>query len=151
MDVLDNKLEVARSFGATHTLNSKKEKDPVNAVWQMASGRGADYVFIGVGGVDVLRQGFLMSGMGGMTVVIGHHGQETLSAFEPTDLFGRFLTGGGGNARIRIDIPHLIEYYLTGQLKLDEYITGHYPLEKINEAIESMLKGDELRPVIMFE
>jgi S-(hydroxymethyl)glutathione dehydrogenase / alcohol dehydrogenase len=151
VDVLDNKLEMARLFGATHTLNSKKEKDPVNAVWQMASGRGADYVFIGVGGVDVLRQGFLMSGMGGMTVIIGHHGEETLSAFEPTDLFGRFLTGGGGNARIRIDIPHLIEYYLTGQLKLDEYITGHYPLERINEAIASMLSGDELRPVITLE
>ena len=151
VDVLDNKLEMARTFGATHTVNSKKEKDPINTVWQMASGRGADYVFIGVGGVDVLRQGFLMSGVGGMTVIIGHHGNDTLSAFEPTDLFGRFLTGGGGNARIRIDIPHLIEYYMAGQLKLDEYITGHYPLEKINEAIESMLKGDELRPVIMFE
>jgi S-(hydroxymethyl)glutathione dehydrogenase / alcohol dehydrogenase len=151
VDVLDNKLEMARSMGATHTINSKKEKEPVNAVWKIASGRGADYVFICVGGVDVLRQGFLMSGMGGMTVVIGHHGNETLTAFEPTDLFGRFLTGGGGNARIRIDIPHLIEYYLTGQLKLDEYITGHYPLEGINEAIESMLKGDGLRNVITFE
>jgi S-(hydroxymethyl)glutathione dehydrogenase/alcohol dehydrogenase len=151
VDVLDNKLEMAKAFGATHTVNSKKEKHPINEVWEIASGRGADYVFICVGGVDVLRQGFLMSGMGGMTVVIGHHGNDTLSAFEPTDLFGRFLTGGGGNARIRLDIPRLIEYYMTGQLKLDEYITGHYPLERINEAIESMLKGEELRPVIMFE
>jgi S-(hydroxymethyl)glutathione dehydrogenase / alcohol dehydrogenase len=151
VDILDNKLEMARLMGATHTVNSRKDKDPINTVWQMASGRGADYVFICVGGVDVLRQAYTMTGMGGMCVIIGHHGSDTLSAFEPTDLFGRFLTGGGGNARIRVDIPNLIEYYLTGQLKLDEYITGHYPLEKINEAIDNMLKGEGIRNVIMFE
>ncbi|MBN1190495.1 MAG: alcohol dehydrogenase catalytic domain-containing protein [Dehalococcoidales bacterium] len=151
VDILDNKLEMARRFGATHTVNSKMEKDPINAVWQIAGGRGADYVFVCVGGMDVLRQAFIMSGPGSWTVIIGHHGNDTLSAFEPTDLFGRILTGGGGNARIRYDIPDLIEYYMTGQLKLDEYITGHYPLEKINEAIEDMLSGQGLRPVIMFE
>jgi len=151
VDILDNKLDQARQFGATHTINSTKEKDPVNAVWQIAGGRGADYVFVGVGGMDVLRQSFLMSGPGSMTVIIGHHGDDTLSAFEPTDLFGRILTGGGGNSRTRLDIPNLIEYYLTGQLKLDEYITGYYPLEKINEAVESMLSGQGIRPVITFE
>jgi len=151
VDILDNKLDQARQFGATHTINSRKEKDPVNAVWQIAGGRGADYVFVGVGGMDVLRQSFLMSGPGSMTVIIGHHGDDTLSAFEPTDLFGRILTGGGGNSRTRLDIPNLIEYYLTGQLKLDEYITGYYPLEKINEAVESMLSGQGIRPIITFE
>jgi Zn-dependent alcohol dehydrogenase len=151
VDVLDNKLDQARHFGATHTINSRKEKDPVNTVWQIAGGRGADYVFVAVGGMDVLRQSFLMSGPGSMTVIIGHHGDDTLSAFEPTDLFGRILTGGGGNTRTRLDIPNLIEYYLTGQLKLDEYITGYYPLENINEAVESMLNGQGIRPVITFE
>ncbi|MBN1190102.1 MAG: alcohol dehydrogenase catalytic domain-containing protein [Dehalococcoidales bacterium] len=151
VDILDNKLELARDFGATHTINTKIEKDPVSAVWQIAGGRGADYVFVAVGGMDVLRQSFLMSSPGSMTVIIGHHGNDTLSAFEPTDLFGRILTGGGGNPRTRIDIPNLIEYYLTGQLKLDEYITGHYPLEKINDAIGDMLSGQGIRPVITLE
>jgi len=151
VDILDNKLEYARKFGATHTVNSKDDKDAINTVWNMAGGRGADYVFVCVGGMDVLRQAFMMSGPGSMTVIIGHHGSDTLSEFEPTDVFGRILTGGGGNARIRFDIPNLIKYYQTGQLNLDEYITGHYPLEKINEAIADMLSGQGLRPVIMFE
>jgi len=152
VDVLDNKLEVARAFGATHTINTNKVKEPIEAAWKITSGRGADYVFVAVGGVDILRQAFMMSGFRGMTVIIGHEGEETLSAFQPTDLFGpRFLTGGGGNSRIRVDIPRLIDFYMVGRLKLDELITGHYPLERINEAIESHLRGEALRNVIMFE
>lgn len=151
IDILDNKLEAAKDFGATHTINSRKESDPIKKVWELTSGRGADYVFIAVGGVDLVRQGFMMSGFRGMTVIIGHHGDDTLTGWQPTDLFSRFLTGGGlMNARIRLDIPRLLDYYLAGRLKLDELITGHYPLEGINEAIESMLQGKEVRPVIMF-
>src|SRR4030043_200670 len=61
VDILDNKLEMARTFGATHTINSAKEKDPIEAVRKLTSGRGADYVFITVGNIQALRQGFMMS------------------------------------------------------------------------------------------
>jgi S-(hydroxymethyl)glutathione dehydrogenase / alcohol dehydrogenase len=151
VDIMDDRLEMARNMGATHTINSKKEKDPIAKAWELTSGRGADYVIIAVGGIDILIQGYKMSGAGGMTVIVGHHGEETLSAFQPTDLFGRFITGGGANSRIRIDIPEIIDWYFSGRVKLDEYIHGHYPLEGINEAMEDMIQGRELKPVIMFE
>jgi Zn-dependent alcohol dehydrogenase len=153
-DILDSKLEAARSFGATHTINVSKEKDPVEKAYDLTSGRGADYVFVTVGGIEPLRQGFMMSGWRGMTVIIGHAGDETLSYFEPTDFIGgeRMLTGAGMQSGMFVlDIPHFVQLYQEGQLKLDELISNRYPLERINEAIVSSESGEALRNVIMFE
>jgi Zn-dependent alcohol dehydrogenase len=153
VDILDSKLETARAFGATHTVNLKKEKDPVRAVRDITSGRGADYVFVTVGKVEAIRQGFSMCGDMGMTVVVGLAGGN-LEAITPMELVftEKVLTGcGGGSVRTSIDIPYLISLYQTGKLKLDELITGHYPLARINEAIESLQKGKALRNIITFE
>jgi len=152
VDVRDSKLETAKVFGATHTVNAKKESDPIKKVQELTYGRGADYVIVAVAGIEILRQGFLMSAPSGTTVVIGHGHGEQLSAFTPTDFMrGRKLTGSAmGAVRLRIDVPRLIELYKIGRLKLDELISGHYPFEKINEALESSEKGEVIRNVIMF-
>jgi S-(hydroxymethyl)glutathione dehydrogenase/alcohol dehydrogenase len=152
-DVLDSKLEAARQFGATHTINIRKDSDPVKSVYNMTSQRGADYVFVTVGGKAALRQGFMMSGFRGVTVIIGHSGEDTLSDFEPTDFIGgqRMIMGSGAMAaRVLVDIPRIISLYREGRFRLDELVTGRYPLEKINEAIESTEKGEALRNVIVF-
>jgi S-(hydroxymethyl)glutathione dehydrogenase/alcohol dehydrogenase len=153
VDVKDSKLEKAKLFGATHTINSKKESDPVKKVLEVTYGRGADYVIMAVAGTDILRQGFMMSAQAGTTVIVGHHWtDEPLSAFNPLDfLFGRILTGSVlGAARSRLDIPRLVELYQSKRLRLDEYVSGHYSLDQINEAIASHDKGDVIRNVIMF-
>jgi Zn-dependent alcohol dehydrogenase len=152
VDVRDSKLETAKAFGATHTVNAKKEKDPIKKVHELTYGRGADYVFVAVAGIEILRQGFMMSARDGTTVVIGHGHGEQLSAFTPTDFMGgKKLTGSAmGAVRLRIDVPRLIELYKIGRLKLDELVSGHYPFEKINEALASSEKGEVIRNVIMF-
>ncbi len=152
IDVRDSKLETARVFGATHTVNAKSEKDPIQKVREITYGRGADFVIVAVAGIEILRQGFMMSTRDGTTCVIGHGHGEQLSAFTPTDFMGgKKLTGSAmGAVRLRLDIVRLIELYKAGRLKLDELVSGHYPLEKINEAIASMEKGDVIRNVIMF-
>jgi Zn-dependent alcohol dehydrogenase len=55
-----------------------------------------------------------------------------------------------GSANLKIDIPNLIALYKAGSLKLDELISGRYPLDKINEAVQSSEKGEVIRNVIMF-
>lgn len=155
VDIQDSKLETARTFGATHTVNSKKEADSIKAVHGLTSGRGAEYVFVVVAGTDILRQAFKMSAYHGMTVILGHGFREYLSDFQPTDFVGsdRMLTGcamGGTRFNTRVDIPKIIELYQAGIYKLDELISGHYTLKQINEAIESVEKGEALRNVIMF-
>jgi Zn-dependent alcohol dehydrogenase len=152
VDILDSKLETARLFGASHTINSKNEPDPVKRVRELTYGRGADYIILSVAGIDLLRQGFTMSAEAGTTVVIGHGWGEKLSAFTPTDFSrGRTLTGSAiGAIRSRLDIPRIIELYKAKRLKLDELVTAHYPFDRINEAIKSMEKGDVIRNVLMF-
>ena len=151
IDIKDSKLEMAKKFGATYTINAK-ENDPLKKVPELTYGRGADYVIISVGGIDVLRQGFLMSAAAGMTVVVGHGYGEQLSEWMPIDFVrGRTMTGSAlGATRLRFDIPRLAELYQAGRLKLDELISGYYSLDQINEAIASHEKGDVIRNVIKF-
>jgi Zn-dependent alcohol dehydrogenase len=78
-------------------------------------------------------------------------GQE--ARFDPTDLAhnGRRIVGTKmGSARPADDIPRLVALYEDGRLKLDELVTGTYPLDAINEAIGSMRRGDAIRNVIAF-
>jgi S-(hydroxymethyl)glutathione dehydrogenase/alcohol dehydrogenase len=155
VDIQDSKLEMARNFGATHTINSKKVDDPIKEVYGLTDGRGAEYVFVVVAGTDILRQAFKMSAYHGMTVILGHGFREDLRDFQPTDFVGsdRILTGcamGGTRFNTRTDIPKIIELYQAGLYKLDELITGHYQLEQINEAMASVESGEALRNVILF-
>lgn len=153
VDVLDSKLEKAREFGATHVINLSKEKDPVKFVQDITGGRGADYVFVTVGKVEAIRQGFSMAGPMSMTVVVGLAGGnlDLIPAMELV-FTEKILTGcGGGSIRSSIDIPSLVSLYRAGKLKLDELITGHYPLAGINEAIASLEKGEAIRNIITFD
>ncbi|MFA5308886.1 MAG: Zn-dependent alcohol dehydrogenase [Dehalococcoidales bacterium] len=153
VDVIDSKLERAKAFGATHAVNTRQEKDPVRKIFEITYGRGADNVIICVAGIDILRQGFMMSAQAGTTVIIGHGFGEQLTAFAPTDfMMGKKLTGSAiGAVRLRLDITRLIELYQAGRYKLDELISTRFPFKKINEALESSAQGDALRNVIMFE
>jgi Zn-dependent alcohol dehydrogenase len=151
VDVLDSKLEMARTFGATHTVNAAKEKKPIDAVKQLTGGRGADYVFVTVGNAAAVRQGFSMLGRRGLEVIVGVS-MDSFS-FTATDFIGNesMLTGCAlGSTRLAVDIPRYVALYQKGALKLKELISGRYPLDRINEAIESMEKGEVLRNVIVF-
>ena len=151
VDMLDSKLKAARTFGATHTVNASTEKDPIEAVRQLTSGRGADYVIVTVGSTAAIRQGFSMSGRRGMTVIVGLATESpSISPMEFIDgekiLTGCFM----GTTNLSLDVPKLVTLYQGGHLKLDELITARYPLEQINKAIESVVKGEALRNVIIF-
>jgi len=152
VDVLDKKLETARVFGASHTVNAKSS-DAAEQVRRLTAGRGADFVFVTVGSVAAIKQGLTMAGKRGQVVIIGLPPAKDTLAFSPLELIPteRTLTGGFmGSANLRIDIPRLVDLYRSGHLKLDELITARYPLAKINEAIESTERGDALRNVIVF-
>ncbi len=152
VDVLESKLKAARDFGATHTVNAR-ECNPIEEVRKLTSGRGADYVFVTVGSTASMEQGFQMSGRRGMTVIIGLPRPEDRISLSPFDFIGteRVLTGCNlGAINLQVDIPDLIRLYRAGKLKLDELISGHYRLEEINQAIDSVIRGDALRNVIMF-
>jgi Zn-dependent alcohol dehydrogenase len=152
VDLLENKLEAARLFGATHTINATHQ-DPVSVVLALTQGRGADYAFTTVGSSTAITQASQMIRAGGMAVIVGMPPNDDvefrLNAHNLTD--GRTVVGSlMGSTRLAVDLPRWVELYKQGRLKLDELITGRYPLEKINAAIASMDRGEALRNVIVF-
>ena len=152
VDLLDNKLKAALDFGATHTVNGKNT-DAVEAVKKLTSGKGANYAFITVGSVAAIHQAFAMLGPRGTAVIVGVPPVDQIITLPPFEFIGmeKMLTGCAmGATRLSEDVPVLVELYKAGRIKLDELITGRYPLEKINEAIESVEKGQALRNVIVF-
>jgi Zn-dependent alcohol dehydrogenase len=152
VDVLGNKLEAARQFGATDVVNAS-QGDAVQAVLDLTAGRKVDYVIVTVGNDAAIQQGLQMVRPGGTVTLVGMPPEATRTslgvrffAFNGVRLLGSFM----GATRLQIDVPRLIDHYLRGNLMLDELITARYPLDQINEAIESMERGEALRNVIVF-
>lgn len=152
IDVSDEKLAAAKRFGATDTINSASE-DAARSVRAMTEGRGADYVFVTVGVKAVIEQGFGLIRKGGTLVLVGMPASGEIAGFEPLTVANDcqvVLGSKMGSSKIRVDIPRLVDLYREGRLKLDELVTGRYPLEEINEAIASVNRGEALRNVIVF-
>jgi S-(hydroxymethyl)glutathione dehydrogenase / alcohol dehydrogenase len=153
LDVVDAKLEAACRFGATHALRADRA-GVVDEVRRLCGGRGADYVFVAVGARSAVEQAFAMAARSGAVVLVGIPASGVTVEMDPGNVAGdnqRILGSKMGGARIREDIPKLIGLYQAGTLKLDELISGRYPLERINEAIASVKRGAALRNVIVFD
>jgi S-(hydroxymethyl)glutathione dehydrogenase/alcohol dehydrogenase len=153
VDVLDAKLKMAIDFGATHTVNANNQK-AADEVRELTSGRGADFVFVTVGSINAIKQGMSFTGQRGTTVLIGLPNVKEQLSFVPLEIIPteKNLIGGFmGATNLKVDIPDLVMLYRTGKLKLDELITGRYPLERINEVMALTEKGEGLRNVIMFD
>jgi len=153
LDLSDAKLEAAKKFGATHTVNVGRE-NARKSVKSMTGGRGADYVFVTVGAKSALEQGFKLLCKGGTLVIVGMTADGVKIEFDSCKFASveqRMLGSKMGSTRLTIDIPRYISLYQQKRLKLDELISGRFPLEKINEAIADVSQGDALRNVIIFD
>jgi Zn-dependent alcohol dehydrogenase len=154
IDLLDNKLMAAHGFGATHTINLAEQTRADEAVRALTSGRGADYVFVTVGSAAAVTQALSLTRKRGNLVLVGMPAPGATASLQINPfvrgeqrIMGSFM----GSTRPSIGIPRLVDLYQHGRLKLDELITGRYPLERINEAIQAVEKGLALRNVIVFD
>ncbi len=153
LDLADGKLEAARSFGATHTINTANE-NALGKIQSLTGGRGADYVFVTVGSTAAIEQSVDFARRGGTICIVGMPPSGAMAAFEAVNIAdsGKKLIGSKmGSTRLQIDMPGLVDLYQQGRLKLDELISERYPLEQINAAIDSVRRGDALRNVIVFD
>jgi S-(hydroxymethyl)glutathione dehydrogenase/alcohol dehydrogenase len=152
VDKVDSKLELAKSFGATHTLLS--DENTLQGIQQLTDGRGADYVFEAVG-IPSLQENALKAVRPGGTLVIAGIAPMGSSTNFPGALLARqekrVVGCYYGSANPQRDFPKLLDLYLAGKLKLDELISKTYSLEEINSAFEDMLSGQIARGVILFE
>lgn len=150
VDIDDRKLEQAKKFGATHTVNSKNE-DAVEGIQKHTAGFGADVVVEAVGHPETYKQAFYARDLAGRVVLVGvpHPEMELTMPFQ--DFFSR---GGAlksswyGDCLPSRDFPMLVEQYQLGRLDLDGFVTERISINDINEAFEKMNAGDVLRSVV---
>ena len=152
VDMADKKLEYARTFGATHTLNPSTDGDPVGKVMALTGG-GADYAFECIGFGATIQQAFGCVRKGGTAVVVGVSKPTetvTLGAFL-LPFQEKVLTGSMyGSARPSIDFPRLLDLYKGGRLKLDELVTATYRIDDAPRAFDDLVAGVNARGVIVF-
>jgi S-(hydroxymethyl)glutathione dehydrogenase / alcohol dehydrogenase len=148
IDVLDNKLEYAKTMGATHTINAA-QTDAVKAV-QDLTGFGVDFAFEAIGNVKAARQAFDMIRRGGTAVIVGMMPFNSTIELPGAAFLGEKKAIGSfyGSTRFRVDMPRLCDFYLQGKIKLDELVTRRYDLSEINEAFEAMKKGEVARSIM---
>ena len=151
IDRIPHKLELAKKFGATDVINAA-EVDPVAAVRELTKG-GVHYSFEAIGLKQTAEQAFKMIGVGGTATIIGMIPVGTMIEIHGPDFLKEKKIQGSmmGSNRSRVDMPRFVDFYLSGQLKLDEMISGHLKLEEINRGIQELQAGEVARNIIMFD
>ena len=151
IDLVGSKLNLAREFGATDTIDAGSGEDPIKAIRSMTDG-GVDYAFECVGLKPTVEQSFRMLKRGGTATVIGMMPIGARFEISGAEILGEKRIQGSamGSNRFRIDMPRLVDYYMRGHLKLDHLISGRIRLDQINEAFRELKTGEVARNVIAF-
>ena len=152
IDVSGEKLEQARAFGATDTINAMVE-DIAGTARALTGGRGFDVALTAVGNARAIEQAMPLLAPDGALVVVGMPPDDERVALNATGLAhkGQRLLGCKmGGSRLRIDVPRLFRLYRGGRLQLDQLVSSRRPLRAINESIELSRRSRSLRHVIVF-
>ena len=153
LDINESKFELAKKLGATDCINpSKFDKPTQEVIIEMTDG-GVDFSFECIGNVNVMRSALECCHKGwGESVIIGVAGAGQEISTRPFQLVtGRVWRGSAfGGVKGRSELPQIVEQYMAGEFKLDDFITHTMGLENINEAFELMHNGESIRSVIHY-
>jgi len=151
VDMSEEKLAIAREFGATDGVLAS-EKSPWKSAFK-AMRKGADLVAVTVGAIPAYNSAPRYLGWGGRMVLVGMPASGDKAEYEPVvpAFTGQSMIGSKmGDVVISRDIPWMADLYQQGRLKLDELISGRWSLDQINEAIADTKSGGARRNVILF-
>ncbi len=151
VDITEEKLAKAKELGATDVVNGA-EVDAVEAVKELTGG-GVEYSFEAIGLKKTVEQAWGMLAVGGTATVIGMMPFGEKVEIMGYEIFMQEKTLKGsmmGSNQFRKDMPRFVDMYLDGRLKLDEMVSQHIPLEKINDGYTSMQRGELARTVVDF-
>ena len=150
VDIDAKKVEMAKSLGATHGIDSSIE-DPVEAIRALTGGNGADVVIDAVGRPETYKQAFYARDLAGRVVLVGVPSPDMRIELPLADVFGR---GGSlksswyGDCLPSRDFPMLVQHYKQGNLDLDAFVSERISLDQVEEAFEKMHEGKVLRSVV---
>lgn len=153
IDINESKFGLARQLGATDCINPNDYDKPIQEVITELTDGGVDYSFECIGNVDVMRSALECCHKGwGESVIIGVAGAGQEISTRPFQLVtGRVWKGSAfGGVKGRTELPGLVERYMQGEFKLDDFITHTMGLDDINKAFDLMHEGKSIRSVIHF-
>ncbi|SDG46815.1 S-(hydroxymethyl)mycothiol dehydrogenase [Lentzea fradiae] len=153
IDTDPRKLEWAKGFGATHTINAREVDDVVTAIQDLTDSFGADVVIDAVGRPETWKQAFYGRDLAGTVVLVGVPTPDMKLEMPLIDFFSR---GGSlksswyGDCLPTRDFPMLVDLYQQGRFDLDAFVTEEIALDGVEGAFEKMHHGDVLRSVVVF-
>ncbi|HUB96055.1 MAG TPA: Zn-dependent alcohol dehydrogenase [Stellaceae bacterium] len=152
VDVVAAKLEMARRFGATDSVDGA-QGDPVKAIRDLTGGAGVDHAFEAVGNAKLVRQAIESLAIRGTATIVGVLPPDAMIEFPWMAIRPecKVQTSRMGSNRFRSDIPLYLDFYRQGRLMLDEMVTRRGRLSDINEAFRAMKAGEVARTVLMFD
>jgi S-(hydroxymethyl)glutathione dehydrogenase / alcohol dehydrogenase len=151
-DLLDSKLEFARLFGATHTINAKTE-DVVARVREL-TGLGVDYAFDAIGTSVTTRQIVEALAPRGHAVIVGIPAFSARAEVAPSDMvyMEKRLSGTYyGSIRPPVDFGMFADLAMERRINLDDLISRTYRFSEINEGFRLMMQGSVARGVVLFD
>jgi len=151
VDVMPEKLELARSLGATHTVNAS-DGAVKQAVHETVPG-GVHYSFEALGRPETIQTAISLIGKGGKAVLVGMAPPDAriaLDALSMTYQEQSIMGSWYGSCRPSVDFPRLLELYQDGKLELKSLVTRTCKLEEVNEAFDAMERGEVARTVIVY-
>ena len=154
IDINESKFALARKLGATDCINPKKYDKPIQEIIVEMTGGGVDYSFECIGNVNVMRSALECCHKGwGESIIIGVAGAGQEISTRPFQLVtGRVWRGSAfGGVKGRTELPGIVDRYMQGEFKLDDFISFTMGLDRINEAFDLMHAGKSIRTVIHFD
>jgi S-(hydroxymethyl)glutathione dehydrogenase/alcohol dehydrogenase len=151
VDLVPGKLELARTFGATHLVDAGAQ-DVVEQVRQLTGG-GVDHSFEAIGLAASTEAAFAMLRPGGVTTVVGMIPVGTSIQVPGHEFLAQKRIQGSlmGSNQFRTDMPRYVQLYRQGRLKLDELISARISLPQVNDAFAQLQTGTTARSVIVFD
>jgi S-(hydroxymethyl)mycothiol dehydrogenase len=152
VDVDARKLDWAKDFGATDTVNAA-DRDPVDAIRELTGGFGVDVAIEAVGRPEVFLQAFYSRDLAGTLVQVGVPAPTMTLEMPMIEFFGR---GGAlkpswyGDCLPTRDFPLLIDLYRSGRFPLDRFVSETVGLDRVEDAFARMTRGEVLRSVVVF-
>jgi aryl-alcohol dehydrogenase len=148
VDVLENRLALAKELGATHVINAA-QTDPVGKIKEITVG-GADYCFECIGKDATIRQAVDSTKWHGTAIISGLPPLGSEIKFEAMKLLGvKILGNSGGMGVPQIFLPKLVELWRQGKFPLERF-SKVYELHEINQAIADMADGSVVKPIIVY-
>jgi S-(hydroxymethyl)mycothiol dehydrogenase len=153
VDIDDRKLEWARRFGATHTVNSKAT-DAVEAIKGHTHGFGVDVAIDAVGHPAVFEQAFYARDLAGRVILVGVPSPDMQITLPLIEVFGR---GGAiksswyGDCLPSRDFPMLVDLYRQGRFPLEDFVSETIGIDDVDAAFDKLRAGEVLRSVVVFD